>query len=402
MKIVTILGARPQFIKAAAVSRAISAHNERMAKTSATGAKYNERGIVEIIVHTGQHFDQNMSDIFFQELSIVEPDHNINVHTLSHGAMTGRMLEKIEQVLVKERPDVVLVYGDTNSTLAGALAGAKLNIPVAHVEAGLRSFNRCMPEEINRVLTDHLSTLLLCPTEQAVRNLRMEGIVDRMATGAHDSIEHRSVEGRLRPSSRNDGRSQKVSLVGDVMLDAALFYREYARKPDCDLPEKFVLATVHRVENTEDQQKLSSIIEGMRRICNEISIVLPAHPRTRKKLQEFDLLDTFDQQCLIIIPPVGYLEMLYLLDRCSLVMTDSGGLQKDAFFFKKPCVTLRDETEWVELVECGVNMLAGTSSDKIYENYKRMLNSDLEFSAGLYGEGNAREYVVKKLINEFV
>jgi len=258
-----------------------------------------------------------------------------------------------------------------------------------------------MPEEINRVLTDHLSRLLLCPTEQAVRNLAAEGIVDRMDTGPRRSNEHRSIEGRFRPSG-SDGQPPKVSLVGDVMLDAALFYRQYARKPDCDLPEKFVVATVHRAENTDDQQKLSSIIEGMRRICNEISIVLPVHPRTRKKLQEFDLLDTFDRQCLIIIPPVGYLEMLYLLNRCSLVMTDSGGLQKEAFFFKKPCVTLRDETEWVELVECGVNALAGSASDKIYENYKYILNLDLDFSAGLYGDGNASEYVARELINEFM
>ena len=400
MKIVTILGARPQFIKAAAVSRAISAHNERIARSRAARARCDEQGIMEIIVHTGQHFDCNMSDIFFQELSVSEPAYNMNVQTLSHGAMTGRMLEKIEQVLVKERPDVVLVYGDTNSTLAGALAAAKLNIPVAHVEAGLRSFNRCMPEEINRVLTDHLSTLLLCPTEQAVRNLAAEGIVDRMDTSPRRSNKHRSVEGRFRPSG-SDGQPPKVSLVGDVMLDAAFFYRQYARKPDCDLPEKFVLATVHRVENTEDQRRFSSIFEGITRICNEISIVLPVHPRTRKKLQEFDLLDTFDRQCLIIIPPVSYLEMMYLLDHCSLVMTDSGGLQKEAFFFKKPCITLRNETEWVELVDCGVNVLSGSAPDKIYANYKHILNSDLDFSIDLYGNGNASEYVARELINEF-
>jgi UDP-GlcNAc3NAcA epimerase len=342
-----------------------------------------------------------MSDIFFQELSIVEPDHNINVHTLSHGAMTGRMLEKIEQVLMKERPDIVLVYGDTNSTLAGAVAAVKLNIPVAHVEAGLRSFNRCMPEEINRVVSDHLSTLLLCPTVQAVRNLGMEGIVGGMSTCAQGSIQHGSVEARFRPSG-SDGQPQKVSLVGDVMLDAALFYRQYARKADCDLPDKFVLATVHRAENTEDQRRFSSILEGITRISHEISVVLPLHPRTRKKVENFDLLNTPESRDLMIIPPVGYLEMLDLLDRCSLVMTDSGGLQKEAFFFKKPCVTLRDETEWVELVECGANVLAGSASDKIYENFKRILNSDLDFSVSLYGDGNASKYVIRELINEFV
>ncbi|MBE9504353.1 MAG: UDP-N-acetylglucosamine 2-epimerase (non-hydrolyzing), partial [Proteobacteria bacterium] len=331
MKIVTIIGARPQFIKAAPVSRAIAEHNKLVIGQL----------ITEVIVHTGQHYDRNMSDVFFEEMHIPKPNYLLDIHGLSHGAMTGQMLEKIEEVLMNEKPDMVLVYGDTNTTLASALAAAKLHIPVAHVEAGLRSFNRRMPEETNRVLTDHVSTILFCPTKQATENLKAEGIVD-------SNTEHEL-------SAMSCKLPQKVALVGDVMLDAALYHKQYAKKPRFDLPEEFILATIHRAENTDNAERLKSIFRAFEKICQEIPIILPLHPRTRKEIDAHDFLFTnndsqftHNTSRFMLIDPVSYLEMIYLLERCSLVMTDSGGLQKEAFFFQKPCVTLRDETEWVE------------------------------------------------------
>ena len=268
MKIVTIIGARPQFIKAAVVSRAISEFNKFAALRSSP--------LTEIIVHTGQHYDRNMSDIFFEEMNIPQPDYFLDIHGLSHGAMTGQMLERIEPVLTEERPDVVLVYGDTNTTLAGALAAAKLHIPVAHVEAGLRSFNRRMPEEINRVLTDHIADILFCPTKQSVLNLKAEGIFN--SDPASDNNEG--------PSSI--GRKIHVGLVGDVMLDAALYYQAHARKPSFDVPDKFILATIHRAENTDDPLRLKSIFEGFEKIANEMPVILPLHPRTKKTHGRFE------------------------------------------------------------------------------------------------------------------
>ena len=354
MKLITIIGARPQFIKAAAVSREIAKHEN----------------INEIIVHTGQHFDANMSQIFFEQMQIPKPDYNLEINSLSHGAMTGRMIEGIEEVLLKEQPDWVLVYGDTNSTIAGSLAAKKLHIKVAHVEAGLRSFNRKMPEEINRILTDKISDLLLCPTDTAVQNLLNEGI----------------------------GKNSLARIVkcGDVMQDAAIFYSDLSQKPELDLPEQFILATIHRAENTDDPKRLASIFNALTKISNEIPIILPLHPRTKKIISNSQL--TTHNSQLIFIEPIGYLEMIYLLQNCSLVMTDSGGLQKEAFFFEKPCVTLRDETEWVELVENGFNKIVGADENKIISGFRKMIQIQTDYNINLYGNGEASKKIIKELL----
>lgn len=371
LKIVTIVGVRPQFIKAAVVSRAIAEHNKLV----------SGQLITEVIVHTGQHYDRNMSDVFFEEMHIPKPDYFLDVHGLSHGVMTGQMLEKIEKVLFKENPDLVLVYGDTNTTLAGALAAVKLHVPVAHVEAGLRSFNRRMPEEINRILADHISTMLFCPTKQAIENLKAEGIVD-------SNTKHE-------PSAMSYNLPQKVALVGDVMLDGALYYKQYAKKPRFYLPEQFILATIHRAGNTENTERLKSIFRAFDKICQEIPIILPLHPRTRKIIQDLKLkTSNFKLQ---LVEPVGYLEMVYLLERCTIVMTDSGGLQKESYFFGKPCVTLRDETEWVELVEHGFNRIAGAETESICNAFKIMKGKKIDSNINLYGKGDAGEKIVNIL-----
>lgn len=351
MNIITIVGARPQFVKAAVVSREISTHDD----------------IHETIIHTGQHFDPNMSDLFFEEMRIPAPGYNLNINSLSHGAMTGKMLEEIEKVLLDKKPDWVLVYGDTNSTLAGALAAKKLHIRVAHVEAGLRSFNMTMPEEINRILTDRVSDILFCPTETAIRNLQNEGF---------------------------DNFDSRVVLSGDVMLDAALFYRQYSRPPQIELKRDFVLATLHRAENTDTPEYLSEIIRALETISREQDVLLPLHPRTRAKLEASGYNTRLSP--IRFIDPVGYLEMIYLLDKCSLVMTDSGGLQKEAFFFQKYCITLRNETEWTELVNHGYNTLAGNSYDRIIQAYREQPHPD--FSTPLYGDGHAAKVIVDTLI----
>lgn len=354
IKVVTIVGARPQFIKAAAVSREFVKSGK----------------IKEVIVHTGQHYDSNMSDIFFEEMQIPKPDYFLGINGLSHGAMTGQMLEKIEEVLLKEQPDWVLVYGDTNSTLAGALAAKKLHFKVAHVEAGLRSFNMKMPEEINRILTDRISDILFCPTDTAVENLETEGFT------FHDI---------------------KIYQNGDVMQDAAIFYSSKCRKPEFDLPETFVLATIHRAENTDSIENLTSIFKAFHEIGKTKKIVLPIHPRTRKILD--NSMIKIDNQKIILIDPVGYLEMVYLLKNCELVMTDSGGLQKEAFFFEKNCVTFREETEWVELVKYGFNVVTGTNFKSILDGFKMQLVQKSDFSIDLYGKGNACKKIVDALIN---
>ncbi len=353
MKLLTIIGARPQFIKAAALSREISKHNQ----------------INEIIVHTGQHFDANMSEIFFNQMKIPEPDYNLEINSLSHGAMTGKMLEKIEKVLFKENPDWVLVFGDTNSTIAGALASKKLHIKVAHVEAGLRSYNRNMPEEINRILTDRISDILFCPTDAAVKNLQNEGF---------------------------ENSNCEIVKCGDVMLDAALFYSELSHKPNFEVPDKFILSTIHRAENTDNLKRLRSIFKAFEKISNEIPIILPLHPRTQKIIQNLKMKVSIIK----IVKPVGYLEMIWLLQNCSLVMTDSGGMQKEAFFFKKPCITLRDETEWVELVDNCYNIVAGADSNIIYSSYKEMKNKSLLFDKNFYGNGNASKIMIQELLKQ--
>lgn len=366
MKIITIIGARPQFIKAATVSRAI-------AQQAQTGQQVTS--IKETIIHTGQHFDANMSEVFFRELDIPKPDYNLGIGGGSHGRNTGRMIEAIEEVLVKERPDWVLVYGDTDSTLAGALAAAKLHIPVAHVEAGLRSYNRVMPEEINRILADQLSTLLFCPTRTAVKNLEKEGFPHQLTA-------------RTR---------QAVVNVGDVMYDAALYYRDWAQEKSRVMQtlalasKAFVLATIHRAENTDNPERLQNIMAGLNRIAGEMPVFLPLHPRTKQKLVPADFSGV------TFIDPLGYLDMVMLEKNARVIVTDSGGVQKEAYFHGVPCVTVRDETEWVELVQAGVNCLAGTDEKSITKAFQDMKSRVID-AKELYGAGDSAEKIVKILI----
>lgn len=354
MKILTILGARPQFIKAAALSRAFRNYTE----------------IKEVIVHTGQHFDQNMSDIFFEEMDIPKPNYFLDINSLNHGAMTGRMMEKIEEIIENENPDYVLVYGDTNSTLAGAITAKKRHIKLIHVEAGLRSFNMNMPEEINRILTDRISDYLFCPTPQAQKNLIEEGF---------------------------ENFDCKVEVVGDVMEDAVRFYSEKANKVSKILIEnnleEYVLCTIHRQENTDDLARLTQIINAINEISSTIQVVLPLHPRTKAIISKNNL-----QLNAKIIDPVGYLDMLSLTKNTKLVLTDSGGLQKEAFMLKKFCITLRDETEWVELVENGVNFLAGADTKKIVSLALNKLKTPFTCDKNLYGGGKASEKIVDYLL----
>ncbi len=350
MKILTIIGARPQFIKASVVSRAIQ----------------QTEGIEEIMLHTGQHFDANMSDIFFNQLNIPRPHIKLDIHGGSHGDMTGRMLAEIEQALLEHKPDRVLVYGDTNSTLAGALAAAKLHIPVAHVEAGLRSFNMQMPEEINRILTDQISDLLFCPTDTAVKNLNNEGFANKPV---------------------------QVLQVGDVMQDSALLFAEKAVAPAGELPEGFILATLHRAENTDNPQRLAAIVRALNTLHKTVApVVLPLHPRTRKLIAQHGL-----ELNVHLVDPVGYFEMVWLLDHCDLVLTDSGGVQKEAFFFGKACVTMRDQTEWIELIEAGANELVGADTEKIIGAATRNVGRKVQDRDNLYGGGQASQQIVKYL-----
>ena len=357
IKIVTIIGARPQFIKAAAFSRVLC-------------EKYDPvNPVKEILVHTGQHFDSNMSKVFFDELRIPEPDYNLGIHGGSHGDMTGKMIIEIEKVLFKETPDIVLVYGDTNSTLAGAISASKLNIPIVHVEAGLRSFNRVMPEEINRVMADHVSDLLFSPTKTASKNLQNEGI-----------------------------ELGRICEVGDIMYDAALYYKKLAKKPDSLKLEieKFFLLTIHRAENTDNPAKLSAIIEACAKL--PYHLICPIHPRT---LQKLSALNITVPDNLMLIEPVSYLEMVWLEVSCEAVITDSGGVQKEAFFHHKPCLTLREETEWVELCDLGVNILTGP--EDLYSSYIKMSSQSLEhlFEQTLYGYGNTAELILNEILKRY-
>jgi len=356
MKILTILGARPQFIKAGTVSREIS--------------KYSE--IEEIIVHTGQHYDANMSDIFFDEMKIPKPDYFLGIGGKTHGAMTGQMIEKIEEVALKEKPDWIMVYGDTNSTLAGAIVATKLHIKLAHIEAGLRSFNMNMPEEINRILTDRVSNILFCPTVTAIQNLEKEGF---------------------------DNFDCKIINSGDVMYDGAMFYKQFATKPKIDIQQDYILCTIHRAENTDNEKRLRDIFDALNTIAKDIQVILPLHPRTEKIIKDLDI----KTDNLTIIEPIGYLEMVWLIDNSKLVMTDSGGLQKEAYFFEKPCITLRDETEWVELVENGFNILVGADREKIvqaYSDYSKFKIQNLKLN--LYGDGYASKKIVEELLSDRV
>lgn len=365
MKLLTILGARPQFIKAATVSRAIKERDD----------------IEEIIVHTGQHFDANMSDVFFKQLDIPRPHHNLHIAGLSHGAMTGRMLEGIEMLIKQEQPDWVLVYGDTNSTLAGALAASKLHIPVAHVEAGLRSNNPAMPEEINRVFTDRISSLLLCPTQTAVNNLQQEGFPF--------------------PAIGTNGThaAQCILNIGDVMFDAVSYYRKRAREQiSLDAfglcHQDYALCTLHRQENTDDPERLHNILSALRDLAKDLPLVLPLHPRTKAKIEQQHNPDALNS--ITVLEPLSYFEMQRLQMSAKLILTDSGGMQKEAYFHQVPCITLRDETEWVETVQASWNQLVGASAERILSAC-RSANTPSGQAANLYGDGNAAEKIIHVL-----
>jgi len=342
MKILTVVGARPQFIKAAPVSRQLRKEHQ------------------EILLHTGQHYDYGMSKIFFEELEIPEPDYNLNIGSGSHGRQTGQMLIKIEEVLFEESPDMVIVYGDTNSTLAGALAAGKLKIPLVHIEAGMRSFTD-MPEEINRVLTDHLSRFLFCSTGTAVKNLEREGL------------------------------TEGIYLVGDVMYDALLHYREKSEKEKIILKDlgirkgEFLLLTLHRAENTDNINNLHSILDALATI--EEQVIFPVHPRTEKVLKEAGIFEKIKNRNIIFIEPIGYLKMLYLERASRMIITDSGGVQKEAYILGVPCVTLREETEWVETVQAGWNILAGTERRRIIRAVREF--KPLGKRPFLFGDGKA-------------
>ena len=417
LKIVTIIGARPQFIKAATVSRAISKHNDSIT----TGDS-----ITEILVHTGQHYDENMSGVFFEELQIPKPDYNLGIGSDTHGRQTGRMLSAIEEVLLQKKPDMVLTYGDTNSTLAGALAASKLHILSAHVEAGLRSYNRRMPEELNRIVADELSNLLFCPTDTAVQNLRKEGI------GSDQNPAH--------PTPDLD--TQLVFNVGDVMYDSILFNRELARKTSSILQKlnllkkqaknqryhtgaldthRYCLVTIHRPENTDNAKNLSAIFQALSDIAsNGTMVMVPVHPRTRKCIMEAGLMNSYDlkrslrkngdpaskpaEKTLEFVEPVSYLDMLQLEHHATAILTDSGGVQKEAYLLRVPCITLRNETEWIETIHAGWNILTGASTEKIKEAFSLLSGWNREVPpfgfeevtrhAFPFGDGKAAEKIV--------
>ena len=342
-KIITVLGARPQFIKAAVLSRLIKFYND----------------IEEIIVHTGQHFDANMSKVFFEEMMIPKPKYHLDINKMSHGAMTGKMMEEIEKILSIEKPDALVVYGDTNSTIAGALAAKKMHVKVVHIEAGLRSFNMKMPEEINRILTDRISDLLSCPTQTAIHNLKQEGF---------------------------DNFPVTINNHGDIMKDAVTYYGQFSNKKSTIIkdqklkPNQFVLATIHRQENTEDFEKLANIFTALEHIHKTQRVIVPLHPRTKEVLKRWSL-----EPKVSIIDPVGYYSMLELLKNCTVVITDSGGLQKEAFFNTKPTVIIRDETEWTELVDHGYAKIVGTNTKSIIDTFQFYKDLQMDFSIELYG-----------------
>ena len=378
-KIITVIGARPQIIKAAAISRAIKNN-------------FSDK-ILEVIVHTGQHYDENMSQIFFEELEIPFPNYNLNVGSGSHGEQTAKMLEGLENIYLKEKPDAVIVYGDTNSTIAGALAAAKIHIPVIHIEAGLRSFNKAMPEEINRIACDHMSTLLFTPSETGQRNLLNEGI-------KNDQKEAASID------------NPKIYLCGDIMYDNSLYFSAMSEQKSKILEEleittnEFILCTIHRDTNTDDKTNLNAIFRALLRIqkTSNLKIVLPLHPRTKEKLNSHldeNLLTEINQnKNFKIIPPTGFLDIISLEKNARLIITDSGGLQKEAFFFQKPCVILREQTEWIEIVENGNALIAGANELKIISSVETLIKRTDFTYPNLYGDGNAANFICKKITEE--
>jgi len=365
-KLVTVIGARPQIIKAAAISRAVN-------------GRFRDQ-LEEIIVHTGQHYDANMSQVFFDEMAIPEPSYQLNAGSGFHGAQTAKMIDGLEPLLLKEKPDAVLVYGDTNSTLAAALTASKLKIPVVHVEAGLRSFDKTMPEEINRVLCDHVSTILFAPTQTAVNNLSREGF--ELTNSAPYSFDH-----------------PLVCKSGDVMYDNAIYYADrITAKNKIDGP--FILATIHRDHNTDDTEKLRRLLDALGKIHRDfgMKILMPLHPRTKEKISDEIKKGLSISSGIEMIPPVSYLEMLALENQCTLIITDSGGVQKEAYFFKKPCVIMRPHTEWVEIVSNGNARLAGDSEEKMLDGVKYFLNQPTLTWPSLFGKGNAAEEMCELIL----
>jgi UDP-GlcNAc3NAcA epimerase len=377
IKIVTIIGARPQIIKAAALSRAIK---QRFSNS-----------ITEIIVHTGQHYDENMSQVFFDELGIPAPNYNLNVGSGSHGKQTATMIAGIEEILINEKPHAIVLYGDTNSTLAGAIAASKIHVPVIHIEAGLRSFNKAMPEEVNRIMCDHVSTLLFSPTKTGFQNLLNEGFKGKNS----------------KPYNANN---PKIYHSGDVMYDNSLHFSEVAEQKTTIISKNnleknnFILATIHRNNNTDEPIRLNALFNALYKISeeNKLDVLLPLHPRTAKLL-EFNLDQELHQKIksskhFKIIAPVSFLEMIALEKNCKIVMTDSGGVQKEAFYFEKPCVILRPETEWIELVECGTAIITDADEKKIIEAYKTLTSkTDMKFPK-LYGDGKAAEFICGEML----
>ena len=375
MKLLTIIGARPQIIKAAALSRAIRNH-------------YADQ-IQEVIVHTGQHYDDNMSQVFFDELHIPRPDYNLHVGSASHGVQTARMTEGIEALLIKEQPDFIVLYGDTNSTLAGAVAAAKIHVPIVHIEAGLRSFNKSMPEEINRIVCDHCSTLLFTPTKAGSENLKREGF-----------------------PMDNDGPftidNPKVYHCGDIMYDNSLHFADIAEKKTDFIQrlgltgKPFILSTIHRDNNTDQTERLSAIFKALIQLSKECQVVLPLHPRTAKllktNLDEGIQKQIFNSQSINLIPPVSFLEIIALERHAQLVMTDSGGVQREAYFFQKPCIILRHETEWVEIVETGNAILADADKDRILQAWHHFKDNPPTVFPEIFGDGHATEFMLDRIL----
>ncbi len=378
-KIVTIIGARPQIIKSSAINRAIT-------------SKFADQ-LQEVIVHTGQHYDENMSNVFFDEMSITRPDYNLEVGSGSHGQMTAKMIAGLEEILLKEKPNAVLIYGDTNSTIAGALAASKIHIPVIHVEAGLRSFNKSMPEEINRISSDHMSTMLFTPTKTGILNLSKEGF--EVISDGKATIDH-----------------PRIYLCGDVMYDNSLHFSEISDKhseilQDNDLEsEKYILVTIHRDSNTDDPVKLNAIFKSLLELREEfnLKLVLPIHPRTNARLESMldpEVLNRLrEDEDFLIIPPAGFIDIIALEKNARIIVTDSGGLQKEAFFFKKPCVILRPQTEWVEIVENGNALLADADYNRIQLAFRELM-AKAEFTyPDFYGDGKAAEFICGKIISD--
>jgi len=381
IKLINIVGARPQIIKASAISRAIRLH-------------FSDR-ITELTIHTGQHYDKELSDVFFDELEIHKPDYNLGVGSSSHGRQTSMMITGIEEVLLTEKPDCVVLYGDTNSTLAGALAAVKLHFPVIHIEAGLRSFNKIMPEELNRIVSDHASTLLFAPTNDAFKNLMREGF-------------------RPENSPPYTVDNPKIYLTGDIMYDNTLFFAELAEKKKASflddlgvIRDNYILATIHRDINTDNIKRLETILSTLKSLAEEHSIkfVMPLHPRTTNSLKmhlEPFCNDLYNCEFIKIIPPVSFLEMTILEKTAKMIITDSGGVQKESHFFRKPCLVLRKETEWIELVNNGTAVLVDADPEKIRNEFKRFMEDDLNFDyPGFYGNGKAAEFILNEILMMF-